>query len=168
MSVNIIIVAHNIRSTFNVGSIFRTSEGFGVSKLIFSGYTPVPSFDGDTRLPHIAKKLSQQIEKTALGTTKSVPFEYSDNIQATFSKLKKIGFRIVALEQSKDSIPLPDYSGYQDICLVLGEEVHGITPDLLKICDDIVEIPMVGHKESFNVSTAVGIALYGLTSNFTT
>lgn len=160
----LIVVAHNIRSTHNVGSIFRTCEGFGARKLILSGYTPYPWHEGDTRLPHIAEKLSQQIDKTALGAGQLVPFEHSDNLINTLQSLKAAGWRIVALEQTKNSQLLPSYRPHPKTCLLLGEEVHGITVDLLTLADDIVEIPMNGKKESFNVSVATGIALYALTN----
>jgi tRNA G18 (ribose-2'-O)-methylase SpoU len=158
----IILIAHNIRSTHNVGSIFRSAEGFGVSKIILSGYTAYPLLDNDTRLPHIAEKLHSQIQKTALGTEKLVPFEYQEEVN--LKTLKDAGYRIVGLEQSSRSVMLNDYAAPNKIALLLGEEVHGIEQSLLDQCDDIIEIPMHGQKESFNVSVATGIALYALTS----
>lgn len=157
----IVVIVHNIRSTHNVGSIFRTCEGYGVTKIILSGYSPYPSLANDGRLPHIKDKLSLQIHKTALGAEELVEFEY----QATpdFAKLKKDGFVIVALEQAKNSIDIRKFKAPQKIALLLGEEVNGIEDDLLKQCDQIIEIEMKGKKESFNVSVAVGIALYQLT-----
>jgi 23S rRNA (guanosine2251-2'-O)-methyltransferase len=157
---NVLVIAHNIRSTHNVGAIFRTAEGFGVSKIILSGYTPYPIFEGDTRLPHIARKIDEQIHKTALGAEKMVPFEYIET--PPLEELKK-SYRLVALEQDVRSIPLKDYKAPEKVALLLGEEVHGIEPELIARCDDIVEIPMNGKKESFNVSVATGIALYALT-----
>lgn len=161
----IIVLAHNIRSTHNVGAIFRTSEGFGVSKIVFSGYTPFPTlpnedFSQTHRLPFIAEKLTKQIAKTALGAENLVPFEVSSDIFETISNLKSQGFQIVALEQNDRSILLKDFKTPEKIALLLGEEVHGITPDLIEKCDQILEIPMFGQKESFNVSVAAGIALY--------
>lgn len=158
----VIVIAHNIRSTHNVGSIFRTAEGFGVSRIILSGYTPYPVLADDTRLPHIASKLTDQIHKTALGAETLVPFEYQET--PDISSLKKAGFRIVALEQDSASIPLRAYTAPEKVALLLGEEVAGIAPDLLRRCDDIIEIPMQGQKESFNVSVAAGIALYHLSA----
>jgi len=157
----IIIIAHNIRSTHNVGSIFRTAEGFGVKKIILSGYTPYPKLEIDSRLPHISEKLTSQIHKTALGAEGMVPFEYSEQIPLNL--LKESGYRLVALEQNKRSINLNEYVTPEKVALLIGEEVHGITKDLIDQCDDIIEIPMVGKKESFNVSVATGIALYALT-----
>lgn len=156
----IIVIAHNIRSTHNVGAIFRTSEGFGVKKIILSGYTPYPRIEKDTRLPHIALKLTSQIHKTALGAEESVPFEYQEAPDIT--TLRRNGYRIVGLEQSARSINLASYVTPEKIVLILGEEVDGIPLELLEICEDILEIPMVGKKESFNVSVATGIALYQL------
>lgn len=159
----IIVIAHNIRSTHNVGAIFRTSEGFGVKHIVLSGYTPYPRIPNDTRLPHIADKLTQQIHKTALDAETMVSFEYTE--QPPLAELKAAGYRIVALEQSDRSILLPKYQPSAKIALLLGEEVHGVTPELLAMCDDTIEIPMVGKKESFNVSVATGIALYALATN---
>ncbi len=157
----IILIAHNIRSTHNIGSIFRTAEGFGATKIILSGYTPYPTTTGDARLPHIRDKITAQIHKTALGAETLVPFEYHDTLD--LGTLDLAGYRLVALEQSPRSIRLQDYDPPKKIALLIGEEVHGITPELLDQCHDIIEIPMYGHKESFNVSVATGIALYGLT-----
>lgn len=159
----IIVIAHNIRSTHNVGAIFRTSEGFGVSKIILSGYTPYPTLKKDSRLPHISAKLTAQIHKTALGAEAIVPFEYREEPDLT--ALREKGFRIVGLEQDASSIMLPDYKAPEKTVLLLGEEVEGLTNELRKECDDLIEIPMEGQKESFNVSVATGIALYGLTFN---
>lgn len=158
----IIVIAHNIRSTHNVGSIFRTSEGFGVKKIILSGYTPYPRLPIDARLPHIAEKLTHQIHKTALGAEQMVPYEYCP--QPPLEELIHEGYRIVGLEQDEKSILLPNYQSSEKIALLLGEEVEGITEDLRRSCNDLIEIPMNGKKESFNVSVATGIALYHLTT----
>lgn len=157
----IIVIAHNIRSTHNVGAIFRTAEGFGVERIILSGYTPYPKLpEKDGRLPHIAEKLTKQIHKTALGAEEMVPFEYLPEPDITM--LKNNGYTVVGLEQDERSVMLNNYKRPEKIALLLGEEVEGITSDLLALCDDIIEIPMVGKKESFNVSVAAGIALFGL------
>jgi tRNA G18 (ribose-2'-O)-methylase SpoU len=156
----IIVIAHNIRSTHNIGAIFRTGEGFGVSKIIISGYSPYPSLQHDSRLPHIHRKLTDQIHKTALGAEAIVPFEYQETPDVT--ALRDAGYRIVGLEQDARSIMLPEYETPDKVALLLGEEVEGITSDMRELCDDLIEIPMVGQKESFNVSVATGIALYAL------
>lgn len=159
---DIIVIAHNIRSTHNIGAIFRTCEGFGIGKIILSGYSPYPALPhGDTRLPHIREKLTAQIHKTALGAEILVPFEYREI--PDIAALKQAGYRIVGLEQDDRSAMLPDYTTPSKVVLLLGEEVEGITSDMRNLCDDLIEIPMIGQKESFNVSVATGIALYGLT-----
>ncbi|MDN5274599.1 MAG: hypothetical protein JWP06_500 [Candidatus Saccharibacteria bacterium] len=157
----IIVITHNIRSTHNVGSIFRTCEGFGVSKLILSGYTPYPTTKDDPRLPHIRDKLTTQIHKTALDAENLVPFEYQEAPDITH--LRAEGYTIVGLEQDMRSVPLSTYTPPEKIVLWLGEEVEGMTTAQRDLCDVLVEIPMQGQKESFNVSVACGIALYGLT-----
>lgn len=156
------MILHNIRSTHNVGSVFRTCEGLGIGKIILSGYTPYPNITGDSRLPHIANKLTSQIHKTALGAEELVPFEYQ--IAPDLDSLRNEGYRIVGLEQDERSIVLMDYKTPEKVALLLGEEVEGIAPDLRMECDDLIEIPMHGQKESFNVSVATGIALYQLTT----
>lgn len=163
----IVILAHNIRSTHNIGAIFRTAEGFGVSKIYLSGYSPFPKFKDEDyqktgRLPYLAEKINSQIHKTALGAEELVPFEISQDITKTISDLKLNGFGILALEQTKNSIKLPNFSTEEDIkiALLLGEEVNGIDPEIMRLTDSAIEIPMFGKKESFNVSVAAGIALY--------
>lgn len=160
---DIILIAHNIRSAHNVGAIFRTAEGFGVKRLILSGYSPYPMAENDSRLPHIAAKLTSQIHKTALGTEAMIDFEYQP--APPFDTLRESGYVIVGLEQDQRATPLPDYTAPEKIALLLGEEVQGIESHLRDACDALVEIPMSGQKESFNVSVAAGIALYGLTAN---
>ena len=159
---DITLLLHNIRSTHNVGSIFRTAEGFGVSKIICTGYTPYPVHNSDTRLPHIATKITKQIDKTSLGAIASVPFEQYDNL---LTWLGVNTLPLVALEQDEKSISLNAFNTPDKFVLVLGEEVDGIPDELLQRCDHIVEIPMKGKKESFNVSVAAGIALYALSTH---
>lgn len=157
----ITLLLHNIRSTHNVGSIFRTAEGFGVKHIVLTGYTPYPKTMTDARLPHIASKIDAQIHKTALGAESSVPFEYHDNL---LTWLDTNTLPLVALEQSPRSVTLSDFKPPKAFVLVLGEEVDGIANELLERCQHVVEIPMKGEKESFNVSVAAGIALYALTT----
>ena len=181
MKPEITLLLHNIRSTYNAGAIFRTAEGFGVKKIILSGYTPYPDLSlnsevpncafisgeicrNDPRLPHIRQKITQQIHKTALGAESLVPFVFYEDIADWLKDNERNeSLPIVALEQSDRSVMLPDFQPPDKLALLLGEEVHGITPELLEQCQHIVEIPMSGQKESFNVSVAAGIALYGLT-----
>jgi 23S rRNA (guanosine2251-2'-O)-methyltransferase len=156
----IVVLLHNIRSTHNVGSIFRSADGFGVSKIIFSGYTPYPTLEDDTRLPHFADKITRQIHKTALGAETSIPFERHE--LPPIEQLKQAGYQIVGLEQDENSVLLSEYKNPGKVALILGNEIDGIYPEYRALCDTIVEIPMKGHKESFNVSVAAGIALYQL------
>lgn len=156
----ITLVLHNIRSTHNVGSIFRTAEGFGVKKIICSGYTPYPTYAGDLRLPHIAEKITKQIHKTALGAETMVPFAYHETLSEW---LERNTLPLLGLEQAPHSQPIKDYAPPAEFALLLGEEVHGIEPQYLKHCTALLEIPMHGKKESFNVSVAAGIALFALT-----
>lgn len=154
----IVLLLHNIRSTHNVGALFRTADATAVKQIICSGYTPYPEITEDTRLPHLRDKITRDIKKTALGAEKTIPFIYSE--QPPLDQLKEAGYRLVALEQNPRSIRLNKYKAPMRLALLLGEEVGGITPELLAQCDDIVEIPMLGQKESLNVSVAAGMALY--------
>lgn len=168
----IILLAHNIRSTHNVGAFFRTCDGLGAEKIIFSGYTPYPKLEEDTRLPHFADKITRQVHKTALGAETTVDFERFEYIDDALSSVR--GAVIVALEQFKDSkapssvaesIALK-HSG-KDVVLVVGNEIHGVDESILKRADYVMEIPMKGNKESLNVSVATAIALYELTKEST-
>ena len=155
----LILILHNIRSVYNVGAILRTAECFGVEQVIFSGYTPHP----EKGLPHEREKLSQALKKTALGAEKLIPSTYSPDIFTTVRQLKSTGYAVVALEQSPNSVTLGNYSPPEKLALILGEEVHGIPPDLLTLADNILEIPQSGQKESLNVSVAAAIAIWELT-----
>ncbi len=158
---SIVVIAHNIRSTHNVGAIFRTAEGLGVERIICSGYTPYPALPAnDPRLPHLAEKLTRQIHKTALGAEELMPFTTST--EPPLAALRRAGYIIAGLEQNPHAVLLPHYQAPAKLALLLGEEVAGIAPELQAACDVLLEIPMVGHKESFNVSVAAGMALYQL------
>lgn len=161
----IALLLHNIRSTYNVGSIFRTAEGFGVEQIILSGYTPYPEQANDERLPHLRQRLTKQIHKTALGAEKILASQYVKSPENIIQQYRQRGYKIVALEQTKNSHKLPNYQTPGKVLLILGEEVNGIPLGILKLSDEAVEIPMVGQKESFNVSVATGIALYHLFLN---
>lgn len=166
----IILIAHDIRSTHNVGAFFRTCDGLGVDEIIFSGYTPYPTFEGDSRLPHFADKLTRQIHKTALGAESTIPFERYESLDEVMDKLRTDNFVLIALEQAAEShspskcrqIIDEKYLG-RPIALLVGNEIHGVAPDALKQMDLIMGIPMRGSKESLNVSVATAIALYELT-----
>ncbi len=158
----LIVILNNIRSTYNVGAIFRTSDGLGVDEIILTGYTPFL----DKGLPYEQVKLKKQIHKTALGAEDLVKWRRIDDIRDAISEFRSRSFRIVALEQGKGSLNLAEPQAFdQDIALILGEEVHGIPPEILKECDQLLEIPMCGQKESFNVSIAGAIALWELSKS---
>lgn len=151
-----IAILHNIRSLHNVGSMFRTADGAGVSKIYLTGYTPAPV--------DVFGKVRPEIAKTALGAEKTVAWEQRKDISRLIIDLKKRGFLILALEQAKNSIPydrLKMESGAK-AALIVGNEVRGVASGILKKCDQVLEIPMRGRKESLNVSTSFGIAIYQL------
>ncbi len=158
------LILHDIRSIHNVGSMIRTAECFGLRSVYFTGYTPYPKLSGDTRLPHISEKIHNTLIKTSLGAEKNLELTYVEDIYELMTMLKRSNIRIVAAEQNPKSIPLRQYKYSGDSALLVGREVEGIDPKLLAACDDIVEIPMMGQKESFNVSVAAGIILYELTN----
>ena len=162
-----ILVLDNIRSCYNVGAILRTADGFGVEKIILSGYTPRVH---DTKLlPHLRDKLDREIHKTALGAEDMLDIYSCDDIKGELTKLKSQGWQIIGLENNiKDErlfvINNPELKTKlsEKTVLILGEEVNGIDNSLYDIIDLFVEIPMKGKKESFNVSVAAGIAIYAI------
>lgn len=161
------MVMHNIRSSYNVGAILRTAEGFGVSRVLFSGYTPRVH---DARvLPHLREKLDHEIHKTALGAEEMLDIYSSDEIISELVRLKDEGWQVVGLENNIQDMRLmrlndPALRGKlgEKVVLVLGEEVGGISRELYNLIDLFIEIPMRGRKESFNVSVAAGVAMYGI------
>jgi tRNA G18 (ribose-2'-O)-methylase SpoU len=159
---SIIVIAHDIRSTHNVGSLLRTADGLGVAKVYLTGYTPYPIAPNDPRLPHIATKLDAAIHKTALGAEHTVVWSQVDNVFTVLSRLREDGFTICALEQTTDAIDLNKFSAPEKCAILLGSEVTGIDPKLLKEVDKSLVIPMFGKKESFNVIQAAAMALYQL------
>jgi len=161
----IYVIAHNMRSTFNVGSLMRTAEGMGVKSVYFTGYTPYPTRPGDKRLPHEFNKLTNQIHKTALGAEVSQAWDQFDDIAELLATLASKGVPVVALEQSGRALPLNQYIAPTRIALLLGEEVNGIPANILETLDTHLFIPMKGKKESFNVVIATAMALYQLRFN---
>jgi len=158
----VILIAHNLRSAHNVGSLLRTSEGLGVEQIFLTGYTPYPLEANDGRLPHLAQKIDKQISKTALGAEKLISWKHAPGIEAVLSSLKSRGFTVAALEQNPDSTKLPDFDPPSKLALIVGREVEGIEPEILAACEHVLEIPMFGRKESFNVVQAAAMALYYL------
>ncbi|MBR5669930.1 TrmH family RNA methyltransferase [Candidatus Saccharibacteria bacterium] len=153
------VILYNIRSTYNVGAILRTCDCLGVDEVIFTGYTPFI----DKGLPHEQGKLEKAIHKTALGAEQMVKWRRLE-IDEAIATLKEQGYKVMALEQGTNSLNLADSPSFDEkIALILGEEVHGIPEEILAKCDQLLEIPMLGQKESFNVSVATGIALWEIT-----
>ncbi|HEY0220637.1 MAG TPA: TrmH family RNA methyltransferase [Candidatus Paceibacterota bacterium] len=148
--VNILI--HDIRSTHNVGSIFRTSDAAGVSKIYISGYSPTPKDKWG--------RARKDIAKVSLGAETSIPWEYIDDPYKLIKKLKKDGFEIVGLEQTKYSTDYKKFKTKKPLLFIVGSEVLGMDKKILSLCDTIVEIPMLGDKESLNVSVAFGVAIF--------
>ena len=144
----LIIIADNVRSMHNVGSIFRTSDAFLVEKIYLCGITPTP--------PH------REIQKTALGATESVDWQYAENTLDVVNQLKKEGWTILALEQTTNSVMLDELKieKGEKIAIVLGNEVEGVNQEVINLCHKAVEIPQFGTKHSFNVSVSCGIMLW--------
>lgn len=156
----LILIAHNIRSAHNVGSLLRTADGLGVQKVYFTGYTPYPRLEIDSRLPHLAQKQHRQISKTALGAEDSIHWEQQSNIEPLIQDLRSSGYTIQALEQTKNATPLPSFQVPDKVALIVGHEVEGLEEGVLALCDGALVIPMFGQKESFNVVQAAAMALY--------
>lgn len=164
----IAVVLPDIRSSHNIGSIFRTSDAAGVSRVMIAGYSPCP----------IDKfgRIQKEIAKTALGAEKNVPWEYVDESKKALAKLRNEGYVLVAVEQDKRSISYKEFfkniksktaknkasKKEKKIAFVFGNEVEGLSKKLINMCEYVVDIPMKGEKESLNVSVSAGIILYGL------
>ena len=154
------LILHNIRSVHNVGSIFRTADAAGISKIILSGYTPTPLDRFNLTRKDFAK--------VSLGAENTVPWTQLKTFSQAVALLRKENYFIAAVEQSRHSTPLFDFTAPFDktqgkpkpLALVLGNEVLGVSSASLKLCDAILEIPMRGKKESLNVSVAAGIAMF--------
>lgn len=140
------LIAHNIRSAENIGSLLRTSDALGIAKVWLSGYSPTPEHP--------------RVLKTALGAEMSVAWEPVTDILEILAQLRREEFHIVGLEIDRRAIPLTEYHAPQRTALLLGNEVEGITPSLLDVCDDVVSIQQRGIKESLNVSVAAAIAAH--------
>ena len=149
-----VVILNNIRSNENVGSIFRTCDAAGVSKIILVGYTPAP-------LDRFGRE-NRGLTKAALGAEKFVKWEKSETLKEAVLKIKKDNFKIIGIEQSKDSINYSLLSNDSNLALIFGNEVDGLSGEDLKLCDAVAQIPMLGQKESLNVAVSVGIVLYSL------
>jgi tRNA G18 (ribose-2'-O)-methylase SpoU len=143
-----IVILDNIRSIHNVGSIFRTSDSFLIEKIIISGYTATPEND--------------RMKKTALGSSDSVDWEYSDDIIETIKKLQKKDVKIISIEQADESLKIEKFNPVSGTkyAFIFGNEVDGVSDDIINVSDEVLEIPQVGTKHSLNVSVAAGIVLW--------
>lgn len=148
------VLLHNIRSAHNVGSIFRTADAAGISRVYLSGYTPTP-------IDRFGRP-QKDIAKTALGAQKSLAWTYAKRPDAFLKALRADGWDIIALEQSAHSQDYRNLTLKRPTLVIVGNEVRGVSPALLKKCDAVLEIPMRGKKESLNVSVAAGIVLFQL------
>ena len=148
------VLAHNIRSLYNVGSLFRIADAFGVSKIFLTGYTGTPA-NQFHRL---------RMSKSALGTETWVPWEYYKSPSRLIRKLQSQGVKIIALEKISKAISIKKFKPSFPLCLVLGEEVRGVSKSILELSDSIVQIPMLGKKESLNVSVAFGVVAYEMSN----
>ncbi len=148
------VLLHNIRSAHNVGSILRTADGAGVSKMFLTGYTPLP-VDRFGRA-------NKEIAKTALGAEKYIPWEHQPSFSRLARTLKKEGWKIVGVEQDARAKDHRKFKFKKSTVFVFGNEVAGLPKKVRDACDVLVEIPMYGKKESLNVSVAAGIVLFSL------
>ena len=147
-----IVILDNIRSAHNVGSIFRTCDGAGVEKIYLCGYTPNP-IDRFGRV-------QPEIQKTSLGASESVAWEHANEIGELVEKLRGDGVAIAAVEQYNNSVPYKNWTQTKQTAFVFGNEIDGVQPEVCEIADVVLEIPMLGKKESLNVSVSVGIILF--------
>lgn len=155
--IELYLILDNIRSVYNVGSIFRTAETIGVNKILCLGTTPTPH----DRFGNKRKDLS----KVALGAEEMVAWEYYEKTKDLIKTLKKEKFKIIALEQDERAIDYREVkTDSEKVAIIVGNELGGVSKELLEIADIIAEIPMKGKKESLNVSVAVGVFLYSLLS----
>ncbi len=142
------VILDNVRSMHNIGSIFRTSDGFAIEKIYLCGITAQP--------PH------RDIEKTALGATQSIEWVYSSDIMELIQELKAAGHTIIAIEQAQNSVMLNDFQPVtsEKYVLIFGNEVNGVSEEAMKLIDTCLEIPQFGTKHSFNIVVSAGIVLW--------
>ena len=148
----VIVVLDNIRSVHNVGSIFRTSDALGVHKIFLCGVTPTP-------IDRFGRERND-LHKSALGAEKNVSWEYCSSTLSCVEQLKKEGYTVVCVEQTKNSLDYKNVTPKNKTCFIFGNEVEGITKDVLKEADQVAEVIMVGKKESLNVSVTFGIVMF--------
>ena len=150
----IVVIVYNLRSVYNVGSIFRTADAAAVDKIYLVGTSPTPK----DRFGRWRKDLA----KVALGAEKTLDWEYKEDIQTLINELKDKSFKILALEQDEKSVNFSERESADKLALIVGNEPDGIEKETLKFADKIIEIPMLGQKESLNVAVAFALAVYSL------
>jgi tRNA G18 (ribose-2'-O)-methylase SpoU len=148
------VILENIRSAYNVGAIFRTSEAIGVSKIYLVGYTPAP-------VDRFGRKVAD-IAKTALGAETIVPWESREDIGKLMQELKAANVRLVAVEKVEGALDYKSSKPAEKLAFIFGNEIDGVSKTALTLADEVVALPMRGMKESLNVGTTVGIVLYRL------
>lgn len=186
MKKELFTILHNIRSAYNVGSIFRTADGIGINKIYLTGYTPCPQLPrlqcvaggslgssvaggplgSNNKKPLYLTSAQKMVVKTALGAEKNVSWEKIKNLGKLIDKLKSRKIKIIALEQGEKSINYKNFKPLFPMALIVGNELKGINKRILARCDKIIEIPMRGRKKSLNVSVAFGIAGYEIISKY--
>jgi len=152
MGHKVFVILHDIRSAENVGSIFRTADAAGVARIYLTGYTPAP-------LDRFRRK-NAKLSKAALGAEDTVPWESEPDIFACIENLKKSGVRVIAVEQHPRARSYTDAKSEGPIACVFGNEVDGVPKEVIEECDDVIEVPMFGTKESLNVAVCAGIILF--------
>jgi tRNA G18 (ribose-2'-O)-methylase SpoU len=152
MQKDVRVLLHNIRSAHNVGSMLRTADALGMTRIYISGYSPCPI----DRFGRVVK----EIAKTALGAELSIPWEYHEDPLDVIAALKQEGFVVVGIEQDARAQDYKTYEPSEKTLVLVGSEVDGLSVELRQVCDVLLEIPMRGEKESLNVSVAFGVALF--------
>ena len=159
----IVLILCDVRSCYNVGSIFRTADAAGSTEIVLCGITPHPRLPNDTRPEKVIENNSKMIHKTALGAEESVSYSYHQSPLDAINKYKLAGYQVVALENKMENTEnIFDFKSTHDLVIVVGSETNGLNDEVLGLCGNVLEIPMNGMKNSLNVSVAVGIALYAL------
>ncbi|RNL84591.1 TrmH family RNA methyltransferase [Halostreptopolyspora alba] len=159
---SIVVIAHNLRSVHNVGSLLRTGEVFAIDSVHVTGFTPYPAHPGDERDPKLRDRQTRQMAKAAAGAERTMPFERHPDVFALLDALGHKGYTVAGLEIDPEAVTLTGYTPPSKVALLLGDEVSGITPELRERCDVLLRIPTYGRKEALNVSVAAGIALHSL------
>lgn len=160
MKNEVVVVLDNVRSMHNVGAILRSCDVFGVTRLLCCGITPYPKIENDTRLPHIAKRATEQIAKASLGAERTIPVNHYESTADAVQSLRKAGYKIVAVEQAANSVSLEELDQNTKVALIFGHEVDGVDPVVINVADTIAEIAQFGEKESLNVAASAAIALH--------